>query len=184
MLATGNRGRAALLSAAHHSPGQPAEISILPHQADSGQSPGDSRASVPGADRLRRVDHRGWCLCTGSELVKTLLLTRRPEFPKGGVQVEVLKPVFGNAMHAAEPREWRWQRGAAAPLFRYDELLQYGPIMNAAARSDRRELAGSRAGTRPQHPQGYDAGGISRHFEHDAGRRRGTNVRRHRERTR
>ena len=24
-------------------------------------------------------------------------------------------------------------RGAAAPLFRYDQLLQYGPIMNAAA---------------------------------------------------
>ncbi len=73
--------------------------------------------------------------CTGSELVKTLLLTRQPEFPKGELQLRILKPVFGNAMHALEPREWRWQRGAAAPLFRYDQLVQYGPIMNAAAQA-------------------------------------------------
>jgi cytochrome P450 len=70
---------------------------------------------------------------TGTELVKILLLSRPTEFPKGGLQVEVLRPLFGNAMIVSEGREWRWQRGAAAPLFRQDELLQYGPIMAAAA---------------------------------------------------
>jgi cytochrome P450 len=70
---------------------------------------------------------------TGSELVKTLLLTRPADFPKGRLQVEVLKPVFGNAMISSEGRDWRWQHGAAAPLFRHDELLHYGPIMSAAA---------------------------------------------------
>jgi len=70
---------------------------------------------------------------TGTELVKTLLLTRCTEFPKGAVQVNVLKPVFGNAMIHSEGQQWRWQRGAAAPLFHHDELLHYGPIMTAAA---------------------------------------------------
>jgi cytochrome P450 len=70
---------------------------------------------------------------TGSELVKTLLLTRSSEFPKGALQVNVLKPIFGNAMISSEGQEWRWQRGAAAPLFHHEELLHYGPIMSAAA---------------------------------------------------
>ena len=70
---------------------------------------------------------------TGTEAVKALLLTRAAEFPKGALQVDVLKPMFGNAMISSEGRDWRWQRGAAAPLFRHEELLQYGPIMSAAA---------------------------------------------------
>ena len=72
---------------------------------------------------------------TGAEVVKNLLLTRHAEFPKGGLQVEILAPMFGNAMISSEGREWKWQRGAAAPLFRHDELLDYGPIMTAAAES-------------------------------------------------
>ena len=67
------------------------------------------------------------------DLVKDVLLTRASEFPKGGLQVDVLKPVFGNAMISAEGREWRWQRGVAAPVFRHEELLRYGPVMTAAA---------------------------------------------------
>lgn len=82
---------------------------------------------------------------TGPEVVKALLLTRHDEFPKGGLQVDVLKPMFGNALISSEGREWRWQRGAAAPLFRHHELLQYGPIMTAAAEMivDRWRTAGS-----------------------------------------
>jgi cytochrome P450 len=82
---------------------------------------------VPGPPRM--------AFFSGTELVKTLLLTRPAEFPKGRLQVDVLKPVFGNAMISREGRDWRWQRGAAAPLFRHDELLHYGPIMSAAAES-------------------------------------------------
>jgi cytochrome P450 len=59
---------------------------------------------------------------TGTELVKTLLLARPAEFPKGALQVDVFKPMFGNAMISSEGRDWRWQRGAAAPLFRHQEL--------------------------------------------------------------
>ena len=70
---------------------------------------------------------------TGADVVKALLLVRHAEFPKGRLQNEILRPLFGNAMISSEGREWRWQRAAAAPLFRHDELLQYGPIMSAAA---------------------------------------------------
>jgi cytochrome P450 len=70
---------------------------------------------------------------TGTELVKTLLLARPAEFPKGALQVDVFKPMFGNAMISSEGRDWRWQRGAAAPLFRHQELQQYGSFMSAAA---------------------------------------------------
>ena len=55
------------------------------------------------------------------------------EFPKGALQVKVLKPIFGEAMISSEGHEWRWQRGAAAPLFHHEELLNYGSIMSAAA---------------------------------------------------
>jgi cytochrome P450 len=70
---------------------------------------------------------------TGPDAVKELLLERQGEFPKGHVQNEVLRPIFGNAMISSEGREWKWQRGAAAPLFRHDEILQYVPAMTAAA---------------------------------------------------
>jgi cytochrome P450 len=70
---------------------------------------------------------------TGTEVVKTLLFDRPADFPKGRLQVETLKPTFGNAMISCEGREWRWQRSAAAPLFRYDELLRYGETFRAAA---------------------------------------------------
>jgi len=71
-------------------------------------------------------------LC-GTELVKAVLLDRATEFPKGALQVDALAPMFGKAMISAEGAEWRWQRGAAAPLFRHEELLRYAPIMCAAA---------------------------------------------------
>jgi hypothetical protein len=39
---------------------------------------------------------------TGSELIKTLLFERPAEFPKGKLQVDVLRPIFGNAMISQE----------------------------------------------------------------------------------
>jgi cytochrome P450 len=72
---------------------------------------------------------------TGTDAVKTLLFDRAADFPKGALQRNTLKPMLGNAMISCEGREWRWQRSAAAPLFRYDELLRYGPIFADAAQN-------------------------------------------------
>jgi cytochrome P450 len=95
-------------------------LGIIPEQAYR-----EPLVIAPGPPRI--------AFFTGADLVKTLLLTRPMDFPKGGVQVDLLKPMFGNAMISAEGREWRWQRGAAAPLFHHDSLLDYGPIMTSAA---------------------------------------------------
>jgi cytochrome P450 len=65
--------------------------------------------------------------------VKELLLTNAQDYPKGALQVEILKPMFGNAMISAEGHDWRWQRRVAAPLFHHDELMHYGPVITAAA---------------------------------------------------
>ena len=82
---------------------------------------------APGPPRIAFI--------TGPKLVQELLLDRASEFPKGKLQVDVLKPVFGKAMISCEGREWRWQRSVAAPLFRHEELLAYGPIMSRAAQT-------------------------------------------------
>ena len=79
----------------------------------------------PGPPRMAFV--------TGGELVQALLQTRAAEFRKGALQVDILKPIFGNAMISAEGHDWRWQRATAAPLFRHEELMQFGPCMSAAA---------------------------------------------------
>ena len=81
-----------------------------------------------GSRSSSRRGRRAWPSSPAPEAVKTLLLDRPAEFPKGGVQVEILAPIFGNAMISAEGEDWRWQRGVAAPLFRHDELLRYGPV--------------------------------------------------------
>ena len=70
---------------------------------------------------------------TGPEALRALLQNRRQEFPKGRLQNTSLAPLMGSAMVSAEGEEWRWQRGAAAPMFGHDQLMQYGPIISAAA---------------------------------------------------
>jgi cytochrome P450 len=97
-------------------------LSVIPAQAYS-----EPLVIAPGPPRMAFI--------TGSELVKTLLFERPADFPKGKLQVDVLKPIFGNAMISQEGHEWRWQRGVAAPLFRHDELAHFGSTMSAAAQA-------------------------------------------------
>lgn len=109
-------------------------LEIIPAQAYE-----ESVVLASGPPRMAFVTH--------PDLIKALLLTRHAEFPKGGLQVEVLRPLFGNAMISCEGPEWRWQRGVAAPLFRHDDLLQYGPIMSAAAEAAVRKWRSTPPGT-------------------------------------
>lgn len=80
---------------------------------------------APGPPRMAFI--------TGADAVETVLMKQHDDFPKGRLQNEVLEPLFGDAMIASHGKEWRWQRGAAAPLFRHDELMRYVPIMRQAA---------------------------------------------------
>jgi len=70
---------------------------------------------------------------SGPNAVEAVLKTRHAEFPKGRLQNEVLEPLMGNAMVSSHGKEWRWQRGAAAPLFRHEELMRYVPVMSESA---------------------------------------------------
>lgn len=72
---------------------------------------------------------------TGEAAITEVLRTQHGNFPKGKLQNSVLNPLFGNAMISSEGVDWRWQRGAAAPLFRHSELRDYGPVMSDAAQA-------------------------------------------------
>jgi len=109
-------------------------LSIIPEQAYR-----EPLVMAPGPPRMAFI--------TGSELIKTLLFERPAEFPKGKLQVDVLRPIFGNAMISQEGHEWRWQRGVAAPLFRHDELAHFGDTMSAAAQATVKRWGDAQAGT-------------------------------------
>jgi cytochrome P450 len=98
---------------------------------------GDNLELIPAqAYQEHVVIASGWprmAFFTGPEALKTLLQSRRQEFPKGRLQNTSLAPLMGRPMLSSEGEEWRWQRGVAAPLFGHEELMQYGPIMSAAA---------------------------------------------------
>lgn len=97
-------------------------LEIVPEQAYE-----EEVVLAPGPPRMAFI--------TGPEAVECILKKRVTEFPKGQLQNEVLEPLFGDAMISSHGAEWRWQRGAAAPLFRHDELMRYVPVMRSAAES-------------------------------------------------
>lgn len=70
---------------------------------------------------------------TDPALVKRVLLDERENFPKTHFERETLGPLLGNGVLIAQDPEWRWQRQIAAPLFRHADILDYVPVMAAAA---------------------------------------------------
>ncbi|MCB1489242.1 MAG: cytochrome P450 [Bauldia sp.] len=68
-------------------------------------------------------------------LVGEVLLDRRDEFPKDGLQKRILSPLTGNGILTAEGEDWRWQRRTVAGLFRHSDILDYVPAMVAGAES-------------------------------------------------
>jgi len=95
-------------------------LSILPEAAYH-----EPAVVIPGLQRIVVV--------TGPELTGEFLQKQGDRFPKGRLQNEALMPLFGNAMISSEGADWRWQRQAAAPLFRHQDMMDYGPIMTASA---------------------------------------------------
>lgn len=69
-----------------------------------------------------------------AEHIAQVLLEDAGKFLKTPVDKRIFKPAIGQGILTSEGAIWRWHRKAAAPLFRYSELLQYVPAMTAAAR--------------------------------------------------
>ena len=79
------------------------------------------------------VQHGRRTWVTDPALVKTILLDERESFPKTGIEARVFGGLLGEGILIAEDAAWRWQRQAAAPIFRHADILQYVPPMARAA---------------------------------------------------
>jgi cytochrome P450 len=82
---------------------------------------------VPAANASRRF---AWV--TAPPLVKAVLLDQRETFQKKA-QIRLLGPLLGRGILTSEGAHWKWQRQAAAPMFRPPELRAFVPTFVRAA---------------------------------------------------
>jgi cytochrome P450 len=66
-------------------------------------------------------------------MLKDILLDKVEAFPKDWMFDRVTKPALGEGLLTAKGEHWRWQRRAAAPGFRPDNVAAMTPVMAAAA---------------------------------------------------
>ena len=86
------------------------------------------RSRMPGRDAV-------FVMCPS--LIRRVLVDDADSFEKGAMTRRVLGPVLGDAILIAEGARWRAQRRATAPLFRREQLLDFLPVMIAAAERTR-----------------------------------------------
>ena len=70
---------------------------------------------------------------TDPPLIKRILLDKFSDFPKTIIERYVFTRLLGKGILTSHGAEWRWQRQAAAPLFRHAEIQRYAPMMTEAA---------------------------------------------------
>ncbi len=70
-------------------------------------------------------------------LIRQVLVDEAENFEKGVMARRALEPLLGDAILITEGARWRWQRRAAAPLFRHEQLLDFLPAMIAATERTR-----------------------------------------------
>src|SRR5687767_1284937 len=63
---------------------------------------------------------------TAPALVKTVLLDERDRYRKL-TQIRLFSPLLGKGILTSEGADWKWQRQAAAPMFRPEELGAFVP---------------------------------------------------------
>jgi cytochrome P450 len=73
---------------------------------------------------------RAWV--TSPSLIKAVLLDERDKFGKLA-QIRLLGPMLGKGILTSEGAEWKWQRQAAAPMFRPQDLGLFVPAFVRAA---------------------------------------------------
>jgi cytochrome P450 len=70
---------------------------------------------------------------TAPAIIKAVLLDQREAFRKT-TQIRLLSPLLGKGILTTEGAEWKWQRQAAAPMFRPQDLKGFVPAFVRAAR--------------------------------------------------
>jgi cytochrome P450 len=81
------------------------------------------------------------------ELIRQVLLEEADSFTKGVMNRRALGPALGDAILTADGARWRWQRRAAAPIFRHERIERLLPAMIAAAGRTRDDWLSLPAGT-------------------------------------
>ncbi len=69
---------------------------------------------------------------TSPALIRAVLVDQRDKFRKL-TQIRLLGPLLGKGILTSEGADWRWQRQAAAPMFRPAELASFVPMFVRAA---------------------------------------------------
>jgi cytochrome P450 len=69
---------------------------------------------------------------TAPDLIRQVLLDERDKFHKLS-QIRLLSPLLGKGMLTSEGADWKWQRQAAAPMFRHQDLFNFVPAFVRAA---------------------------------------------------
>ena len=82
---------------------------------------------------LRGDERQMFLYATDPAMLKDILLDRMAAFPKDWMFDRVTKPALGEGLLTAQGEDWKWQRRAAAPAFRPDNVAAMTPVMSAAA---------------------------------------------------
>ena len=92
-----------------------------------------SRAVYEEPYVLRGDDKQWFLYATDPAMLKDILLDKVDAFPKDWMFDRVTKPALGEGLLTAQGEHWRWQRRAAAPGFRPDNVAAMTPVMVQAA---------------------------------------------------
>ena len=82
---------------------------------------------------LRGSDRQMFLYAADPSMLKDILLDKAEAFPKDWMFDRVTKPALGEGLLTAQGDHWRWQRRAAAPGFRPDNVAAMTPVMVRAA---------------------------------------------------
>lgn len=80
-------------------------------------------------------------------LIREVMVDQADAFEKSEVLRRSLSPALGDAILTADGARWRWQRRAAAPIFRNERIVNFLPAMIGAAERTRDALAALPAGS-------------------------------------
>jgi cytochrome P450 len=69
---------------------------------------------------------------TAPDMIRQVLLDEREKFLKLA-QIRLLSPLLGKGLLTSEGADWKWQRQAAAPMFRQQDLMNFVPAFVRAA---------------------------------------------------
>ncbi|WP_293456563.1 cytochrome P450 [Phenylobacterium sp.] len=82
---------------------------------------------------LRGDERQMFLYAADPAMLKDILLDRMSAFPKDWMFDRVTKPALGEGLLTAQGEHWKWQRRAAAPGFRPDNVAAMTPAMVSAA---------------------------------------------------